>query len=195
MNSLVVTEGILLSICLYGFWVSDRTQKALLMVLVLIGLAALLGLLKFSGILPLPELHALLAMLSSCVALPLLAVTMVWPTGPVSKTLRYMSIFSFIMAFIGVMLVTIGEFTLWRTICALISALVILLAGLWRKQWLVFIAGVLLVVALAVLGAQKNVLGLLAVDWMHLLLSVSLVVLVLHFKQTEDQKINIRSEQ
>jgi len=185
MNSLVITEAVLLIAAFTVAWQTAKKFKALGLASVLIGLAALLGLLKYSKILPLPELHQLMAVLSSTVALPLLAITVTWPEGRISRSIRYMAIFSFIAAFLGVMLVTLGGYEHWRTVCALCAVLTIIGVSVFRKQWMLLAAGLFLLFGLITLTKKLNFAGLLAADWMHLFLAVVLVLLGMHFRKSK----------
>lgn len=186
VNSLVLTEAVLLVISIAVAWCSLKKSKALFMACILIGVAALLGLLRYSEVLALPELHKLFSSLSSCVALPLLAVVVIWPESSVSKSLRYMTIFSFIAAFLSVIIVTINEVEMWRNICAGLSALLILVFGLIRKEWLNAVAGLFLLVALIIIFKNISILGLLPADSMHLILAGVLAILCF---QVSNQKI------
>lgn len=176
-NSLVFTEAVLLTVSVAIAWSSSKNSKALSMACVLIAVAALLGLLRYSGILVLPDLHQLFAALSSCVALPLLAVVVIWPQSSVSQSGRYMTIFSFVAAFLAVILVTINEVELWRNVTAGLSALLILAFGTLRKEWINALAGLFLLIALIMISKKISILELLPVDSMHLLLASSLVLL------------------
>ncbi len=177
VNSLVLTEAVLAIASIAVALRSLKISKALSMACILIGVAALFGLLRYSEILVLPELHQLMAVLSSCVALPLLSVVVIWPESSVSQSIRYMTIFSFIAAFLAVILVSINEIEIWRNVCAGISALLILIFGLMRKEWLNTLAGVFLLVALIILFKKISILELLPADSMHLILASVLVIL------------------
>ncbi len=176
INSLVLSEAVLVAVSIAVAFSSTKKSKALSMACILIASAALLGLLRYSGVLILPELHQLFAALGSCVALPLIAVNVIWPDSSVSRNVRYMVIFSFITAFLSVILVTINEFELWRNVCAGLSTLLILFTGFVRKEWLNFLAGILLLLALIILIKKINILILLPADSMHLLLAATLLI-------------------
>lgn len=183
MNSLVITEALLVGAAVFVAVISRRSNKALLIASVIIGIAALLGFLKFSNLLPLPELHQLFAVFGSSVALPLLAVAVIWPENSVSKTIRYASIFTFIAAFLAVILVTVSEIELWRTVCAVISVLSIVIVSIKRQQWTILAAGLLLLFALFALTQKITLAGLLPADLMHLGLATGIIVLSLNFKK------------
>lgn len=184
MNTLVVTEAILVAAAVYAAIVSHRHNKAILIASVIIGSAALLGFLKYSQLLPLPELHRLFTVISSTVALPLLAVAVIWPTNSVSRSIRYASIFTFIAAFLGVILVTVAEIDSWRTACSLISVLSIVIISIARQQWIVLLAGLLLLFALIALTKKIAFAGLLPGDLMHLSLAAGLLVVSLSFRES-----------
>ena len=76
----------------------------------LLGSAAVLGTLRFSGVLPLPPLHQFVSMLGAGVGLPLLAIAVVWPHSAVATERRFTWIFAVIAAVICILLVLMVQF-------------------------------------------------------------------------------------
>ena len=66
-------------------------------------LAAVLGVLRFSGLYPIPQWHQFVSMLGACAAFPLLAVAVLWPDAAATRQLKFASIFFICMAVFGVL--------------------------------------------------------------------------------------------
>ena len=77
MSSLAYTDGLLALVCV---WVLTRASLplALRMAAAILGAAAVLGVLRFSGLYPLPPWHQFASLMGASVAFPLLAVTLAW---------------------------------------------------------------------------------------------------------------------
>ena len=85
MSSMAFTDGFL---ALVSLWLASRAQApvALRLACALFAAAALLGVLRFSGIYPLPTWHQFAYMLGAMAAFPLLDVAIVWPDALVTSS-------------------------------------------------------------------------------------------------------------
>jgi ascorbate-specific PTS system EIIC-type component UlaA len=145
---------------------------------VLIGTAALAGTLRFSGLYPLPPLHEFLSTLAAVSALPLIAITLAWPTSAVSATRRFAWVFFAGSAASGVLVVSVGGWRVAADICAVLSVLTLLAASLRRKEWLGVGAAVCLALAFAAFLAHLQIPDLLQPgDFLHIGLAAALLLL------------------
>ena len=104
MNWQAAFDGLL---ALAAFWVvlgPGRHLPALKLGCLLLGSAAVLGTLRFSGLLPLPQLHQFVSLLGAGVGLPLLALALVAPAGAVATQTRFTWIFAVVAAVLCVLL-------------------------------------------------------------------------------------------
>lgn len=175
MSSLALTDGLL---CLVTLWLASRTQApvALRLACALFAAAALLGVLRFSGIYPLPTWHQFVSMLGAMAAFPLLAVAIVWPDALVTRNTRFAWIFMCFMAVVGVIVVGAGQKRVLADGLAVLSVLAILITLLRERQWRGALAAAVMLLGLA-LFARKVGAGDLLVpgDLLHIGMALGLL--------------------
>ena len=175
MSSLAFTDGFL---CLISLWLASRAQApvALRLACALFATAALLGVLRFSGIYPLPTWHQFASMLGAMAAFPLLAVAVVWPDALVTRSTRFAWIFMCAMAVLGVLIVGAGQKRVVADGLAVLSVVAIVVtlarAGLWRGA----LAGALMLAGLVLFAAKVSVAGVLVPgDLLHIGMALGLL--------------------
>jgi hypothetical protein len=175
MSSLALTDGFL---ALVSLWLASRAQApvALRLACALFAAAALLGVLRFSGIYPLPTWHQFASMLGAMAAFPLLAVAVLWPDALVTRSTRFAWIFMCAMAVLGVLIVGAGQKRVVADGLAVLSVIAIVLtlarAGLWRGA----LAGALMLAGLMLFAAKVSVAGVLVPgDLLHIGMALGLL--------------------
>jgi hypothetical protein len=175
MSSLALTDGFL---ALVSLWLASRAQApvALRLACALFAAAALLGVLRFSGIYPLPTWHQFASMLGAMAAFPLLAVAIIWPDALVTRSTRFAWIFMCAMAVLGVLIVGAGQKRVVADGLAVLSVVAIVLtlarAGLWRGA----LAGALMLAGLVLFAAKVSVAGVLVPgDLLHIGMALGLL--------------------
>ena len=175
VSSLALTDGFL---CLVTLWLASRVQApvALRLACALFAAAALLGVLRFSGVYPLPTWHQFASMLGAMAAFPLLAVAVVWPDSLVTRSTRFAWIFMCVMAVLGVLIVGAGQKRVVADGLAVLSVVAITVAlaraGLWRGA----LAGGLMLAALLLFAAKVSVAGVLVPgDLLHIGMALGLL--------------------
>jgi len=175
MSSLALTDGFL---ALVSLWLASRAQApvALRLACALFAAAALLGVLRFSGIYPLPTWHQFASMLGAMAAFPLLAVAVLWPDALVTRSTRFAWIFMCAMAVLGVLIVGAGQKRVVADGLAVLSVIAIVLtlarAGLWRGA----LAGALMLAGLVLFAAKVSVAGVLVPgDLLHIGMALGLL--------------------
>jgi hypothetical protein len=177
MNLQAGFDGLL---ALAAFWVvlgPARQLPALRLGCLLLGSAAVLGTLRFSGLLPLPPLHQFLSLLGAGVGLPLLALALVAPASAVSTQPRFTWIFAVIAAVFCVLLGVVAGLKLWGPVCAFASALVISAVAARRRDQLALGAGVCMVLAFAAFAAQLSAGPLRPGEFLHIGLALAMLLL------------------
>jgi len=147
-------------LCLVSLWLASRNQSpiALRLACTLFAAAAVLGVLRFSGVYPLVGWHQFASMLGAMAALPLLAVCVLWPNSLVTRSTRFAWIFMGVMAVLGVIIVGAGQKRVVADALAVLSVVAMLVtlarAGLWRGTLCaaVLLAGLLLFAAKVSVG-------------------------------------------
>lgn len=176
MNSAAFFDGVLALVALWLAIVPGRSFPAVRLAALILAAAACLGTLRFSGLLPLPEMHQLLSTLGANTGFPLIAVVSVWPLGAVARTQRYAWIGAIVLAVAGMLFTVVAPFKLWTSGLAILSALSILGLGLRRKESLLAGAGLAMLAALLAFSAKFQLAGLAPGDLLHLGLSASLIL-------------------
>ncbi|MEY4266791.1 MAG: hypothetical protein RIS90_1326 [Pseudomonadota bacterium] len=177
MNWQAGFDGLL---ALAAFWVvlgPARQLPALRLGCLLLGSAAVLGTLRFSGLLPLPQLHQFVSLLGAGVGLPLVALALVAPTGAVASQRRYTWIFAVIAAVFCVLLGVVAGLKLWGSVCAFASALAIAAVAARRRDRLALGAGVCMVLAFATFAAQLSAGPLRPGEFLHIGLALAMLLL------------------
>jgi len=134
MPSLALTDALLAAVALWiGF--NRQLPVALRLAGAIFSAAAVLGVLRFSGVYPLPTWHQFASMLAAVCAFPLLAVAVVFPDALATRTTRFAWIFMCLMAVLGVLVVAAGQKRLLADALALVSVLAMLLTLARLCHW------------------------------------------------------------
>jgi len=177
MNLQALFDGLLAAIAFYIALGPARSAPALRLGCLLLGSAAVLGTLRFSGLLALPQLHQYFSMLGAGVGLPMLAIALTQTGSAVASQRRYAWIFAVIAAVVCTLVVMVFQWKLWASVCAILSALSILGYGAARKRLLTAAIGLLMLVTLVAFAAKAQAGGLLPGDILHIGLAVTLVMI------------------
>ena len=134
MPSLAYTDGILALICL---WLLTRASLPIGVRIAAgtLGLAAVLGVLRFSGLYPIPQWHQFVSMLGACAAFPLLAVAVLWPDAAATRQLKFASIFFIGMAVLGVLAVGVAQKRVLVDALTVISVVAMLISLARGGRW------------------------------------------------------------
>lgn len=180
MNQAALFDGLL---ALTALWLATNTRKKFPSVFLgsmLLGSAATLGALRFSGLLPLPQLHQYLSLLGAGAGLPLLGITIAMPQSSVARQARYAWILACAVCVIATVLVIVLQFKLWSSITALAAALAILVTGARWRQPVPAVSGLCMLATLLLFAARTPVPLLVPGDVLHIGLTVSLMLIGRH---------------
>lgn len=175
-NPQALFDGILAAVALWAAWVPGRGMPALRLGATLLGVAALLGALRFSGLMPLPQLHQTMSMLGASVGLPLLGVSMAWPAGAVARRRRYAWIFGVALAVMCILIAMLAGVALWPSACALLAVLTMLGTSVARRQWVGVAAAACMLAALLSFVAKLSPGPLLPGDLLYIGLAAGLAL-------------------
>lgn len=167
-------------LALAAFWVvlgPGRHLPALSLGCLLLGTAALLGTLRFSGVLPLPPLHQFVSLLGAGVGLPLLALALLAPAGVVATQPRFTWVFAVVAAVLCVLLGVVAGIKLWGSVCAFVAALTIAAVAARRQDRLALGAGICMVLAFAAFAGQLSAGPLRPGEFLHIGLALALLLL------------------
>ena len=180
MNADALSDLVLLLVCAAILWFHLRQRPAVAVAAGLIGLAACLGVLRYSGWAEMLGPHRFASLLAACAAFPLLAAGLRWPDAPLATRATAVGRFVLIVGGVGIAL-TLSNVALWRDVVPGVSALVIAWTVVQqRNAW--GMAGTLALLAsfaVAATGkADSNYLGLFnTVQLMHYTLALALALL------------------
>ncbi|HAS49358.1 MAG TPA: hypothetical protein DCS33_08755 [Gammaproteobacteria bacterium] len=176
MNSLAVTDSLLLLVTIVVFS-GSKNSPSLRISVAIFGAAALLGVLRFTGLLPLPQMHSFFSGLGATAAYPLLAATFIWSGSVVAQRWRFASIFFVIAGAFG-LIASALEFALWGNLVALVSVTALLIHGIRVRNVQASMGAAALLVAL-ILFASKAALPpyLQPGDFLHVFMALGLMLL------------------
>jgi lysylphosphatidylglycerol synthetase-like protein (DUF2156 family) len=177
MNWQALFDGILAVVAFGVLALAAPSRPSLRMACMLLGTAATLGTLRFSGLLPLPALHQFASMLGAGVGLPLLAIAVSQPNSAVATQRRYAWIFAVVAAVVCTVLVMVAQLKAWAAICAVMATLTIVISGISRRQGVTAIAGLLMLLALGAFAAKLQFGALQPGDFLHIGLALGLLLL------------------
>lgn len=184
MNSLAISDGLLLAVTVY-LALQRHRPIALRLACGVFGVAALLGVLRFSGIYPMPSWHQFASMLGAASAFPLLAVAVLWPESLAARSTRFAWIVLCVSAVIGVIVVGVGQKRIYSDALALLSLLAICITQVRAREWLGALGGVLMLAALVFFALKISAgTALVPGDLLHIGMAAGLLLLS-HMKQTE----------
>ena len=174
MNWQAFFDACLAAVALWTAVHAAAARPAVRLGCVLLGLAAVLGALRFSGLLPLPPLHQVMSMLGAAVGLPLLAITVIAPASAVASQTRYAWIFAVSAGVLCMLVVIVAGIKVWASAWALLA--VVAMAGFagWHRRWILFAAAVCMLGALLAFAAGVTAGVLVPGDFLHIGLAVGI---------------------
>ncbi|MBC7918831.1 MAG: hypothetical protein H7Y28_13570 [Rhodoferax sp.] len=182
MNADALSDLVLLLVCGAVVWFHLRQRPALAIAAGLIGLAAALGVLRYSGWAEMLGPHRFASLLAACAAFPLLAATLRWPDAPLAKRASAAGRFVLVVGGLGIAL-TLSGVSLWRDVVPGVSALVIVWTVVQQRSTTGIVGALLLVGSFVVAATGKpdtQYLGLFnSTQALHYLLAAGLGLLTL----------------
>jgi hypothetical protein len=124
MNPDALSDLVLLLVCAAVLWFHLRQRPAVAMAAGLIGLAACLGVLRYSGWAEMLGPHRFTSLLAACAAFPLLASGLRWPDAPLATRGAAVGRFVLVVGGVGIVL-TLAGLALWSQVVPGVCALVI----------------------------------------------------------------------
>jgi len=174
MPSLAYTDGLLALVCL---WLLSRASLPLGVRIAAgtLGAAAVLGVLRFSGLYPVPQWHQFVSMLGACAAFPLLAVAVLWPDAAATRQLKFASIFFIGMAVLGVLAVGVVQKRVLVDALTVISVVAMLISLARGGRWPTALTTALMLAGLLLFASKATLVpGLVAGDLLHIGMAIGL---------------------
>ncbi|PUE42961.1 hypothetical protein [Limnohabitans sp. Bal53] len=184
MNLQALFDAVLAVVCLALAFDASKARPAWRLSQLLLAAAAILGALRFSQLLPMPSLHQFFSMLGAGVGLPLLAMAVIQPDSAVATQRRFAWIYAIVAATACIFLVMVAQIKAWTAVCALLSALSIVVLGVKNQKKLTALGGLLLLMTLTAFALKLNAPPLLPGDVLHIGMSLSLLVLWMGSKRS-----------
>jgi hypothetical protein len=176
MSTLAITDALLSMIAL-SIMLSTNQAPSFRLVAGLFASAAVLGVLRFSGLLPLPTLHSFFSGLGATSAFPLLAASLFFSTSAIATQWRFASIFAIISGAFGLVASAL-EFSLWGNAVAIISVVTLLLRSIIAKDGLALLGATFLFLALLLFALSIPLAYFLQPgDSLHLFMTLGLLAL------------------
>ena len=175
MPSLAYTDGLLALVCL---WLLSRVSLPLGVRIAAgtLGIAAVLGVLRFSGLYPIAQWHQFVSMLGACAAFPLLAVAVLWPDAAVARQLKFASIFFIILAVVGVLAVGVAQKRVVVDALTVISVVAMMISLARGGRWPTALTTALMLAGLLLFAAKATVVpALVPGDLLHIGMAIGLL--------------------
>jgi len=175
MPSLAYTDGLLALVCL---WLLSRASLPLgaRIAAGTLGIAAVLGVLRFSGLYPIPQWHQFVSMLGACAAFPLLAVAVLWPDAAVARQLKFAAIFFIILAVIGVLAVGVAQKRVVIDALTVLSVVAMVISLARNGRWPAALTTTLMLAGLLLFAAKATVVpALVPGDLLHIGMAIGLL--------------------
>lgn len=183
MNGDALSDLLLAIVGLFFAWRLMPQRPGLAIGMGLIGFAAGLGVLRFSGIDAMLGPHRFASLLAGCAGLPLLAASLRWPDDSLATRVNAAAYFAMIIGALGVVLVVVVQFSGWAQLVPAASALLILMTALQQRH-AVAILGSTLLIGSFVVSALGLVAGPLnSIQLLHLLMACGLALLTINAPQ------------
>ena len=175
MPSLAYTDGVLALVCL---WLLTRAKLPLGVRIAAgtLGIAAVLGVLRFSDLYPIPQWHQFVSLLGACAAFPLLAVAVLWPDAAVARQSKFAAIFFIILAVLGVVAVGVAQKRVVVDALTAISVVAMLISLARGGRWPTAITTALMLAGLLLFAAKATVVpALVPGDLLHIGMAIGLL--------------------
>ena len=177
MNSLAISDGLLFLVACY-FALQIRVPVAFRLGSAILGAAAVLGVLRFSGLLPLPQLHSFFSALGASSAFVLISASVMWPTRIVSTKVKYASILLIISAAFGLIMVTGFGFVIFGQLMAFLSVLLLAVSSIINKRTDCFFGSLTFAVGFLLFVMKYDIPGYLQPgDFLHIFTTIGLIIL------------------
>jgi hypothetical protein len=175
MPSLAYTDGLLALVCLW-LLSRDGVPLGVRIATATLGIAAVLGVLRFSGLYPIPQWHQFVSMLGACAALPLLAVSVLWPNAAVARQLKFAAIFFIGMAALGLLAVGVAQKRVVVDALTVISVVAMLFSLARGGRWPTALTTALMLAGLLLFAAKAAVVpALVPGDLLHIGMAIGLL--------------------
>lgn len=176
MNSLAMTDSLLLVVT-FLIAIGAKYPPSIRIAAGLFAAAACLGVLSFTGVLPLPTMHSFFSGLGATAAYPLLAVTFLFSDSVLTNQWRFSSIFAVIAGALGLVASAL-EFGIWGNAVALISVAALVLRSIISRDALATVGAVSLLAAVILFALNVSFASLLKPgDFLHIFMALGLGLL------------------
>lgn len=156
-----------------------RTRPGMALACAAIGVAAVFGVLRFSGAADVGGAHRFLSLLGGTAALPLLAASVAWTDSLAAKTVRGAALTLLVAGAIGVAVTVGAGFAPWGQAVPALSAVAILVATLPKHVTRKSLGAVVLVLTFGLVAGRLTLAGLEPLEVLHYGMTAALLLLCL----------------
>ncbi len=179
MNGDALSDLLLAAIALIVAWRLVNTHPGVAVGIMLVGFAALLGVMDYLGIVQTRGPHHFASMVAACAGLPLIAISIGWPHDAIARRIGAAARFAVLAGGIGVLLVgVLGVSPLGQVLPAL-SALMLVFSAVRSRRTAAICASAVLVCTFVASAVGWIVSPFNAVQQLHVLMAVWLVLMAI----------------
>ena len=121
-----VSDFVLVLACAFITARAAKTRPGIALACATIGIAAVFGVVRFSGLADVSGAHRFLSIIGGTAALPLLAASVAWPDSKAATTTRGAALMLLVASAVGVAIVVGAGFALWGQVVPAVSAIAML---------------------------------------------------------------------
>jgi hypothetical protein len=177
VNADALSDLILAVLCAWIAWREGRARPGVALGIGIVGVAGVLGVLRFSGLEWAKGPHTFFSTVSACAGLPLLAVALCWPGGSTARESRAAARFLLIAGTLSIAITAAAGFSLWRQIAPGAAGVLILYAAVLSRAPLAVIGALLLTASFAVTATGFGIGPLNSTQGLHYLMAAAFVLL------------------
>jgi hypothetical protein len=174
-----ISDLVLALACIFIAVRAARARAGVALACATIGVAALVGALRFSAFPELSGAHRFLSLIGSTAALPLLAASLVWPDCQAARTWRGAALSLLAGSALGIAIVAGAGFPLWGQAVPALSAFAILVGAFRARVARKIVGAMLLVGTFGVVAAGVTFAGFAPLEILHYGMFVALLLLCL----------------
>ncbi len=179
MNGDALSDLLLAAISLIIAWRLVGTHPGVGVGAMLIGIAALLGVPDYLGIVQTRGPHHLASLVAACAGLPLIAISVGWPRDAIARRIGAAARFAVLAGGISILLVGVLGFSLLGQVLPALSAMVLVFAAVRSRRTPAICASAVLVCAFVTSAAGWIVSPFNSVQQLHLLMAVWLLLMAI----------------
>lgn len=181
-----ISDLVLALVCAFLAWRAAGERPGVAVACGTIGVAAVVGVVRFSGVPQAEGAHRFLSMIGGTAALPLLAVSLAWTDSKAALNYREAALSLLVGSALGIALIAGFGFPLWGKVIPAASILALLIDAGRRFEARIVAGSVLLLATFWLVSSNRTtVAGLAPIEFLHYSMAAALMLLCFEAKDRD----------